>query len=99
MDKEKVNELILKATSLEFELVWLPKIMGNQTDTEIECMCTVCDNKLGLNNNDAPIVTAYFMRVKRGAHLTDGQANVLRKILPKYWRQFARMSNGNEKKV
>lgn len=45
------------------------------------------DNKLGLNERDASIVTSMYKRVKSGKHLTDNQARCLRKILPKYWRQ------------
>lgn len=97
MSEERLQELDLKdkianATTLEVELVWLPKIMRNQTEEEIDNECTKFDNKLGLNGRDAPIVTSMYKKVKSGKHLTDNQASCLRKILPKYWRQYAKIS-------
>lgn len=87
-----LKDKIANATTLEVELVWLPKIMQNQTDEELEEEHTKFDNKLGLNGRDAPIVTSMYKRMKSGKHLTDNQASCLRKILPKYWRQYLKLS-------
>lgn len=94
MGEDKSNGLkdkIANATTLEVELVWLPKIIQNQTEEELEEEHTKFDNKLGLNGIDAPIVTSMYKRVMSGKHLTDNQATCLKKILPKYWRQYTKL--------
>lgn len=92
LTEDSIKFLIEKASDLEIELVWLPKIVGNQTDDEIEKLNSVLDNKIGLNARDAPFVTSVYLRILSGEHLSSGQASILREILPKYWRQFVRMT-------
>lgn len=94
--REEIQSMIVNASDLEMELVWLPKIMGNQTDDEVDKRATLSDNKIGLTGGDAPFVTAYWMRLQRGVHLTHSQVEVLKCVLPKYWRQFARMMNNGK---
>ncbi len=91
MDLEEITKKISEASALELELVWLPKIVENQTDDEKQKLCTTTRNGTGLNAMDAYYVTSLYNRVKAGGHLSDKQADVLRKILPKYKRQYMRM--------
>ncbi len=94
-DKERIQSLLMIATSAELELVWLPKILSNQTDDEIKERRTIKENKVGLNGSDAPIVTSIYSGIRAGRHLSDGQARYLRKVLPKYWRQYSKMGVKN----
>jgi hypothetical protein len=93
VDLVEIVKKISEASALELELVWLPKIIDNQTDDEKSKLCTTAKNGTGLNMTDAPYVTSVYNKVKSGGHLSDKQVDVLRKILPKYKRQYARMVN------
>lgn len=99
MNLEEIAKRISKASAYEFELVWLPRIIENQTDDEKQKLCTTMKNSTGLNMSDAPYVTSIYNRVKAGGHLSDKQVDILRRILSKYRRQYARMMNDGEKKV
>lgn len=99
MELEEIAKKISNASALEFELVWLPKIIENQTDDEKQKLCTTAKNGSGLNMTDAPYVTHIYNKVKSGVHLSERQADVLRKILPKYKRQYARMMTNGKKEV
>lgn len=91
MDLMEIAKKISEASTLELELIWIPKIIENQTDDEKQKLCTTAKNGSGLNMTDAPYVTSLYNKVKSGVHLSDRQADVLRKILPKYKRQYMRM--------
>ena len=91
MELEEIAKMISNASALEFELIWLPKIIDNQTDDEKQKLYTTVNNGLGLNMRDAYYVMSVYNRVKAGGHLSDKQVDVLRKILPKYRRQYMRM--------
>ncbi len=96
IQKEKeIADKIRRASDLEVELVWLPKIMKNQTDEEKDKLATTVNNGLGLNITDAPFVTSLYNQVKSGKHLSGCQANILRRVLVKYKRQYLRMVNNN----
>lgn len=95
MELEEISKKIREASALELELVWLPKIVENQTDDEKQKLCTTTRNGTGLNMADAPYVTSVYNKVKSGAHLSDKQVDVLRNILSKYRRQYMRMMAKN----
>jgi hypothetical protein len=100
MDIDEISDKIRNASVIEMELVWLPRIMDNQTNDEKEYRSTFYNNGIGLNGADASYVTSVWCKIKSGYHLTDAQLCILRKILPKYRRQFARMmKNGIEKEI
>ena len=99
MNLEEIMKKISEASALELELVWLPKIISNQTDDEKEKLCTTTKNSTGLNMCDAPYVTSLYNKVKSGIHLSERQTDNLRKILPKYKRQYRRMMNNGKKEV
>jgi hypothetical protein len=89
---QKVKELIEKATPLELELVWIPKIMRNQTTEEVSAEQTIEFNNIGLNAWDGPCITAYYFKIKDGMHLTDEQATIARKKLIKYAKQYVELA-------
>ncbi len=91
MDLEEIAKKISESSALEFELIWLPKIVENQTDDEKQKLCTTAKNGTGLTMIDAHYVTSLYNRVKSGGHLSDKQVDILRRILPKYKRQYMRM--------
>ncbi len=91
MTLEEIAKKISEASSIEMELVWIPKIMGNQTSDEVEKLTTNKNNGIGLNKGDSYYVTRLYNQVKSGGHLSDRQTAILRKILPKYKKQYRRM--------
>ena len=99
MELEEIAKKISEASALEFELIWLPKIIDNQTDDEKSKLCTTMKNNTGLNMMDAHYVMGVYNKVKSGVHLSDKQVDILRKILPKYKRQYARMMNNGKKEI
>ena len=88
MDLIEIEKKISSASIPELELVWLPKIIENQTEGEMKKFATVLDNGIGLNRSDAPYATRLYYQVKSGKHLDNIQADRLRKMLPKYKRQY-----------
>jgi len=100
MELEEIAKKISEASVIEMELVWLSKIMGNQTDEEMQKHAAIEDNRIGLNGTDAPYVTSLYDQVRSGKHLSEKQVTILRRILPKYKRQYYRMmKNGKQKEV
>lgn len=97
MELEEISKKISEATAMELELVWLPRIMGNQTDDEKSKLDSIYKNGVGLNGVDACYVTSVWNKVKSGKHLTDTQVMLLRKLLPKYRKQFRIMMNNRVK--
>lgn len=94
---EDVAFKISNASNIELELVWLPRIMDNQTDDEKSSKNTIERNRIGLTCFDAPFVTSMYSKVKAGKHISDVQADKLRGILVKYKRQYFRMMKSKEK--
>jgi len=90
-DKHKLQSLIDRATCLELELVWLPRIMRNQTYDELRAGETIRNNGIGLSGVDGAFVSDIYNQVLAGNHLSEKQASATRKILRKYWRQYADM--------
>jgi len=89
--KQIIQEMIAKASSLELELIWIRKIMDRQTEDEKIVHETKEKNSVGLNGRDAPFVTSIYDRVQEGQHLTPKMAECVRRILPKYWKQYDSM--------
>jgi len=99
VELEEIAKRISEASAIEMELVWLPKIMEGQTDEEKDKLASILDNRVGLNGTDAPYVTSLYNQVKSGKHLSEKQVTTLRRILPKYKRQYYRMmKNTKEQK-
>jgi len=90
-DKHKLQSLIDRATCLELELVWIPRIMLNQTYDELRAGETIRNNGIGLSGVDGAFVSDIYNQVIAGKHLSEKQASATRKILRKYWRQYAAM--------
>ena len=91
-NKAFIKEKISKATGLELELVWIPKIMQNQTADEVQAQDTIECNGKGLNGRDAPFISDLATRIATSGHLTPNQAQAVRRILPKYAGQYVSMS-------
>lgn len=89
--KAKVKEMIGKASALELELVWIPKIMERQTWAEVAANQTNENNGAGLNGHDAEYITNLFKQIRAGKHLTEKQAAAASKALGKYAGQYASM--------
>lgn len=83
-----VKEIIAKASSLELELIWIPKIMKNQTVEEVYTGQTTEVNEMGLSGYDAPFITSVYDQIQEGNHLTNRQKEAVSKILQKYWKQY-----------
>jgi len=90
-DKHKLQSLIDRATYLELELVWIPRIMRNQTYDELRAGETIRNNGIGLSGVDGAFISDIYKHVQTGKHLSEKQASAARKILRKYWRQYAAM--------
>jgi len=92
-DKEKVQGMVDKASALELELVWIPKIMARQTYEEVRREDTFETNKVGLSGYDGRFISEIYNRLKSGSHLSENQAVAIRRVLRKYWKQYLFMMN------
>ena len=92
-DKEKVQGMVDRASALELELVWIPKIMARQTSEEIRRGDTIETNKVGLSGYDGRYISSIYERIQLGEHLSERQSFAVRKILRKYWKQYLSMMN------
>lgn len=88
---QRIEGMIQKASGIELELVWIPKIMARQTQDERNTESTIELNKVGLNCYDAGFISSLYTRIQNGAHLTDKQIQAARRTLGKYWKQYAGM--------
>jgi len=95
-DKHKLQSLIDCATPLELELVWLPRIMRNPTYDELQAGETIRNNGIGLSGVDGTFISDIYKQVIAGKHMSEKQASAARKILRKYWRQYADMMPARE---
>lgn len=99
-DKEKyIKALIEEASEIELALVWVPRIIENQTTDEVAGESTQEDNKIGLNAFDAEFVTSVYKQIKDGRTPTEKQSAVLHRTLKKYCRQYSDKMNWNVIKV
>ena len=95
--KERIRALIQKALPLEFELVWIPRIIKFQTPQEKEYKDAIDKNGEGLTKADAYVVTKLAKRIGKGGHISVEEADDLRVRLPKYWQQYtAQMTSQGE---
>jgi len=89
--KNKLQSLIDSATCLELELVWIPRIMSRQTYDEVKAGETIRNNGIGLSGVDGTFISDIYKQVLAGKHISNKQASATRKILRKYWKQYADM--------
>lgn len=90
-NKHNLQSLIDKATLLELELVWIHKIMRNQTYDELAAGETIRNNGIGLSGVDGSFISDIYKQVQEGKHMSEKQASATRKILRKYWKQYSDM--------
>ena len=91
--KAKIQEMINKASSLELELIWIPKIMSKQTIEEKVHGVAKFKNDKGLNSIDAEFMTSIHSTIMNGNHLTFNMESTVKRILPKYWKQYLSQMN------
>lgn len=96
--KERITEMIQKASSLELKLVWIPRIIEKQTQDELEAEETKHKNDVGLSGVDGRVVCSMFHQTQFGKDLTPRQIIALKRILPKYWKQYIGMMKQTELK-
>jgi len=97
--KQHIRALIDKASALEIELVWMPRIMSNQTDLEKCRGDTIERNSIGLSGVDGPFISDVYDQVRCGKHLSYKQVMSVRRVLKKYWKQFFEMMNKKTKQT
>ena len=86
--KGYIQGLMQKATPLEFELVWIPKIYQFQTEDEKQVKDAIERNGEGLTKADAYIVSKLAKRIANGGHISIEETDDLRTRLPKYYKQY-----------
>jgi hypothetical protein len=87
----EIKARVSQAPGYELELVWIPKIMEQQTEGEQMSERTIEWNQKGLNAFDAGFITSLYHQIRAGSHLTPKQVTAARKVLPKYARQYRQM--------
>jgi len=97
--KIHIQSQIDNASSLELELVWLPRIMKNQTRNEMGLGVAIESNGIGLSKFDVPFISDIYKQVRHGQHLSEGQARACRRVLRKYWGQYAQMQQSPIKSI
>lgn len=100
MTKVKVTK---KATQefvkfkLSTDAVWAKKaliaIYDNQTDDEVNNMCTSSLNGIGFTGADAEILTSFALQLQRRGSLSVKQMEILMKKIKKYWKQIIAISD------
>jgi len=79
--KQHIRTLIDKASALEIEIVWMPRIMANQTDLEQIKGDTIERNSIGLSGVDGAFISDVYEQVRSGKHLSGGQDQAVKKVL------------------
>jgi hypothetical protein len=64
--KEIIRRMLENASAYEIEVVWIPRIMENQTADEVESENTHHHNGMGLSAFDAEIITSMYHQSKGG---------------------------------
>jgi len=95
-NKQRLQRMIDNATPIELELVWIPKIMRNQTYDELAAGETIRNNGIGLSGVDGVFISDIYKQVLAVKHMSEKQANATRKILRKYWKQYSNMMPARE---
>lgn len=65
-DKQKIQGMVEKASSLELELVWIPRIMEKQTEVEVRQGETIEHNLVGLSGVYGRFISDIHSQVLRG---------------------------------
>lgn len=87
-NKDRIQTLIDNSSALELELVFIPRIMENQTTNEKALKQSIETNGIGLNKFDSKVITGMYKHIRNGSHLSEDQAIKARHVLRKYWRQY-----------
>jgi len=93
--KYKIEQLIVNATKREMEEFWFGYINERQVGNEKESGATIYKNESGFTTFDAPIAKTMAARLDSGKGLTSRQIFILRRMLPKYWKQFMQVNDKN----
>lgn len=64
--KEIIRKMIDEATNYELEVVWIPRIIENQTMDEVASKTTNQHNGMGLSAFDAEIITSIYEQTRGG---------------------------------
>jgi hypothetical protein len=65
-------------------------VFANQTATEQQCEGTFEDNGIGFTGVDGHILSSFAKQLNRFGKLSEKQMVILRKKMPRYWRQLWR---------
>lgn len=74
-------------------------IYRQQTELEKAQETTLVDNGRGFNGCDGKVLTTRAKRIVQGLKLADSDWRILRKRMPKYAGQLARIANGQLSKA
>ncbi len=69
-------------------------IFNRQTADEQQAERTEIHNKMGFNSSDAEILTSFAKQWQQKEWLSDKQMGIIRRKLPKYSAQLARIARG-----
>jgi len=82
-NKQKIQKMVDRASALELELVWIPKIMAKQTEVEVRAGQTIEHNLVGLSGVDGRFITDIYkgihelgMLAKYGAGTSQNFSNL-----------------------
>lgn len=97
LTEKEVLEFIKASNEYELRKVWLEIIMQRQTSDEIATRSTNHRNSVGLSGCDAKPVTRIYESVadsknRKGRTLFPNEVEYLKKVLPKYRKQFVEES-------
>jgi hypothetical protein len=85
-DRTRVEAILANNKALQMRA--LVALYEAQTPTEQAWNSTVVANGAGFNKNDAEILSSFAEQLTKRGFLTGKQMILLRKKLPKYWRQI-----------
>jgi len=91
----KIEQLIANATKRQIEEFWFGYINERQVGNERESGATIYKNKSGFTMFDAHIAKTMAARLDSGKRLSSKQISVLRRMLPKYWKQYIQVNDKN----
>lgn len=68
-------------------------IFENQTEDEQNSECTMSHNNIGFTGVDGEILSSFAKQFIQRGSLSPKQMNLLKKKMPKYWRQILPISD------
>ena len=88
--KKAIGEFVKKMLSenVEWAKRALIRIYERQTSEEQLKETTVTENGIGFNGNDAEILTSFAKQYLTRNYLSEKQIGILKKKMPKYWKQI-----------